>query len=153
MATGRKQVAPRQTIASQWGNWVWDQSIQTFATLNDRNTQFPSPPRGACCAIDDHPGMLFMWDGARWMTEVAANVAVTTNGFGSAVVPLAFPFGVRPTVQFTVEAAAPPYDFFATIDQTNTASTQLTALIRAMSNNTAVANTAVSLHYWARGPM
>lgn len=49
MATGRKTVAPGQTIASEWGNFAWDQSVQQFASTADRNTQFPAPLDGAVC--------------------------------------------------------------------------------------------------------
>lgn len=49
MTTGRKTVAPGQTIASEWGNLVWDQSTQNFATTADRNTQWPAPLDGAIC--------------------------------------------------------------------------------------------------------
>jgi hypothetical protein len=53
MATGRKTVAPGQVVASDWGNTVWDQSVQTFASAADRATQFPAPKAGAVTWLDD----------------------------------------------------------------------------------------------------
>lgn len=53
MATGRKTVAPGQIVASDWGNTVWDQSVQTFASAADRATQYPAPHAGAVSWIED----------------------------------------------------------------------------------------------------
>lgn len=50
-STGRQTVAPGQTIASQWGNLVWDQSINCFDTVGARDTQWPAPADGASCYI------------------------------------------------------------------------------------------------------
>ena len=52
--TGRVQVSPGQTISSaSWGNPVWDQSINCFATTADRDTQWPTPHEGSECYTVD----------------------------------------------------------------------------------------------------
>ena len=53
MATGRKTVAPGQVVASDWGNTVWDQSVQQFDSAAVRDTQFPAPLDGAMCYLAD----------------------------------------------------------------------------------------------------
>ncbi len=52
-ASGRLSVAPGQTISSAWGNTLWDQSVQQFASAADRDTQFPAPKDGAVCYLLD----------------------------------------------------------------------------------------------------
>jgi hypothetical protein len=44
---GNVQVAKGQVIASTWGNTLWNQSVQVFASTADRDNQFPNPPDGA----------------------------------------------------------------------------------------------------------
>jgi hypothetical protein len=46
---GRLTVAPNEEIASAWGNTVFDQSINQFASTADRDAQWPAPPDGALC--------------------------------------------------------------------------------------------------------
>jgi hypothetical protein len=53
MAAGRQQVAPGGIIASNWGNLVWDQSVQVFASTVDRDAQFPTPNDGALTYLED----------------------------------------------------------------------------------------------------
>lgn len=49
-ATGRVQVSPGQTISSaSWGNPVWDQSVNCFASAADRDAQWPAPHDGSIC--------------------------------------------------------------------------------------------------------
>ena len=66
MATGRKTVAPGQTIASEWGNLVWDQSVQDFASAADRTTQFPAPKPGNMTWLEDVK-RLEIWSGTAWL--------------------------------------------------------------------------------------
>lgn len=66
MATGRKTVAPGQVVASDWGNTVWDQSVQQFASAADRSTQFPAPKKGAMSWLDDKARPEW-WDGTAWI--------------------------------------------------------------------------------------
>lgn len=52
--TGRVVVSPGQTISSSsWGNPVWDQSINCFASTADRDTQWPTPHEGSECFTVD----------------------------------------------------------------------------------------------------
>ena len=53
MAIGRKTVAPGQVVSSDWGNTVWDQSVQVFASSADRATQYPNPHEGATSWLED----------------------------------------------------------------------------------------------------
>ena len=63
MATvGRKQVGPGETIASLWGNQVWDQSIQCFNSDADRRNQYATPHAGSVWWLDDVK-ILQMFDG------------------------------------------------------------------------------------------
>lgn len=155
MAVGRKTVAPRQTITSQWGNWTWDQSVQSFATLADRSTQFPAPQRGACCTVDAMPGLLFQWNGTAWMTTQVGRVTPTTNGFGTAVIPMPYPFktGFHPAYVITAEAVNPPYDWIATVDFTNSSHQQLACAVWAFGSHAVAANAGVPLSYYAYGEM
>ena len=68
MATGRKTVVVGQVIdPDAWGNPLWDQSVQTFASDADRTTQFPAAQRkaGAVTWLDDVK-RFEAWDGAAW---------------------------------------------------------------------------------------
>jgi hypothetical protein len=54
MATGRKTVVVGQVLDPDlWGNPLWDQSVQTFASAADRATQFPNPKMGAVSYLED----------------------------------------------------------------------------------------------------
>ena len=53
MAKGHVVVGPGQTIASDWGNTVWNQSVQTFASAADRTNQWPNPTEGSLSWLDD----------------------------------------------------------------------------------------------------
>jgi hypothetical protein len=90
MATGRRQVAPGQVIASDWGNVVWDQSVQTFATAADRTTQFPAPKAGATSWLDDVK-QLQTYTGTAWkvLYDAAGGSAIpmARAGFVSAAPP------------------------------------------------------------------
>lgn len=67
MATGRKTVVVGQVIdPTVWGNPLWDQSVQTFASAADRTTQFPNPLMGAVTWLDDVK-RLDCWNGAAWV--------------------------------------------------------------------------------------
>jgi hypothetical protein len=68
MATGRKTVVVGQVIDPVvWGNPLWDQSVQQFASDADRTAQFPVGQRkaGAVTWLDDVK-RLDVWDGAAW---------------------------------------------------------------------------------------
>lgn len=64
--TGRKQVAPGGVIQSaEWGNPLWDHSVQCFNSAADRANQFPTPQRGAVTWLDD-VARLEWWNGTAW---------------------------------------------------------------------------------------
>jgi hypothetical protein len=105
---GRVQVAPGQVIqSSQWGNPLWDQSVQCFASAADRATQYPAPHEGSLSFLAD-TSRLDKFTGGAWAAvapTVVSNtvaiaspilycrtVAVTTDGGGGAVVPISPPF-------------------------------------------------------------
>jgi hypothetical protein len=62
---GHQVVAPGQTVASDWGNHVWDQSVQCFASAADRDTQYPTPHAGAVCYTID-TGMIWVHRAGAW---------------------------------------------------------------------------------------
>lgn len=63
---GRIVVAPGQTIGSGWGNSVWDQSVNAFATAQDRDAQWPAPQDGAVCYLKDTKVWQGYTAGAGW---------------------------------------------------------------------------------------
>ena len=63
--TGRLVVAPGQSIASAWGNSVWDQSVNHFANAGDRANQWPAPNPGSLSFRQD-ANVLEVYDGANW---------------------------------------------------------------------------------------
>jgi hypothetical protein len=46
---GRVTVHPNDLIASTWGNLVYGQSVNAFASTADRDAQWPAPADGAVC--------------------------------------------------------------------------------------------------------
>jgi hypothetical protein len=64
-AAGRRTVAPGQNIASDWGNVVWDQSVQRFDTAAQRASQWAAPTEGALSWLDDSKA-LQMYRGGAW---------------------------------------------------------------------------------------
>lgn len=125
MATGRQTVSPGQTIASQWGNLAWDQSIQDFLSAADRNTQHGSPKPGNAAWLEDQKS-LTIWNGTAWTVVPTSpvggggtviqsqNTVVTTNASGGFAVtfPVAFAAGAQPKIVCTDGdvPAAGPYD-------------------------------------------
>ena len=77
MATGRRTVAPGQTIASDWGNTAWDQTVQSFSSAADRATQFASPKAGATTWLDDVK-RLETWDGTAWVEASYSRTYIAT---------------------------------------------------------------------------
>jgi hypothetical protein len=84
MATGRKTVVVGQVIdPNTWGNPLWDQSVQTFASAADRAAQFPVPLQGATTWLEDDK-RLDVYNGTAW-TPVVSELA--TANLGSGIVP------------------------------------------------------------------
>lgn len=89
MATGRKTVVVGQVIdPNTWGNLVWDQSVQTFASAADRTAQFPAPKAGAVTFLED----VKQWqgyDGAAWreLDPAPAYIAPTYNAAYGPIFP------------------------------------------------------------------
>ena len=70
LASGRVTVDPGDTIASPWGNAVWDQSVQVFNSGTDLTAQWPSPHDGS---------MVFLLDSATYWTYRAGLWRQTLN--------------------------------------------------------------------------
>jgi len=81
MATGRKTVVVGQVIDPvQWGNPLWDQSIQTFASAAARTAQFPAPLQGAVTWLEDSK-RLEVFNGTAWVISLPpASIAVSDPG-------------------------------------------------------------------------
>lgn len=84
---GRVQVAPGQTISSaSWGNPVWDQSINCFASAADRDSQWLSPHVGAeCYTLDTDSPWVYRtggWKGRAkgWMASAVGPATQTDTG-------------------------------------------------------------------------
>jgi hypothetical protein len=87
MATGRKTVVVGQVIDPvTWGNPLWDQSVQTFASAADRTAQFPAPKQGAVTWLEDVK-RLEVHNGTTWVgvSTTATDVPWTklASGFNS----------------------------------------------------------------------
>lgn len=116
--TGRIQVSPGQTIQStQWGNVIWDQSINAFNTAADRAAQWPNPHLGSVSWLDDS-GTLWVYRGGAWVLhgplhtspvpaathrlslQTGRNSITTDGAAGQANVtfPVLFATGTIPTV-------------------------------------------------------
>lgn len=65
MSRGRVRVGPGQGIASDWGNAVWDQSVQTFANAADRTNQYPNPTEGSMSYLEDRK-LLYVYRSGAW---------------------------------------------------------------------------------------
>src|SRR4051812_18840750 len=114
MATGRKTVVVGQVIDPvAWGNPLWDQSIQQFASDPDRTAQFPTAQRrpGAATWLDDVKRWEG-WDGAQWVplrTDLAP-VAVASLTANTGINPGAYyPIGASGSAM-TTEVRGISYD-------------------------------------------
>jgi len=151
MAVGRKTVAPRQTITSQWGNWVWDQSIQTFSDRAARNTQFPAPHVGACCSLDSRPGLLFLWNGSAWFTRQEGEAQVTTNASGGFSLTYPMPFTAIPADIQLTGAGDAVWFVNVNVHRANLTPTQLWGVAR-QADGSAWVNTVIDIYWAAFGP-
>jgi hypothetical protein len=83
-AAGRVVVNPGDIVASDWGNLVYGQSVNVFASAADRDTQWPTPPDGAICYTQAEPALWVrragQWApmGSSGQAPVAAGAAFTT---------------------------------------------------------------------------
>lgn len=79
-------------IASSWGNEIRNRTIQRFASVAERTSQWPSPPEGALSYVDDSD-RLFVYTGSAWRyiaggaqplyaARMYRNAAVSTWGAG-----------------------------------------------------------------------
>ena len=81
--------------------------IESFPNRSARALAIPSPAKGQTTALDDWPGMVHTWDGARWMTEQHGFTYATTNAGGGAYVFFTKPFATAATsIVATGEATA-----------------------------------------------
>jgi hypothetical protein len=92
LAAGRLHVNPGDTIASTWGNSVFDQSVNQFASIADRDAQWASPPDGALCYTASEKTLWARLSGA-WLRLIPQGVkarayrqAAWTSGGGSAAI-------------------------------------------------------------------
>lgn len=93
MAKGHVVVGPGQTIASDWGNTVWNQSVQTFASAADRTSQYPTPLDGAMSYLEDTDN-LYVYSKGAWL--IAAPGAVSFGASASVTIPANTDYGVGP---------------------------------------------------------
>ena len=78
---GHQVVAPGQTIGSEWGNAVWNQSMNRFASPADRDTQWPTPPNGAVCVTLDTGTPWFRYNGVWTSMVISARMAYFRGSF------------------------------------------------------------------------
>lgn len=106
--TGRIQVAPGQTVASSWGNLVWDQSVQQFASAADRDNQIPSASRtpGMTVWLDDTK-RLTTWTGTAWRDYAVGTSSSIVGTPGAADPPRVEAGTVVPTTDANGQFDAP----------------------------------------------
>lgn len=85
MARGRQTPAPGEIIASDWGGWVWDQSVQTFTSVGDRDAQFPAPQDGAITYQEDTDTFTVRRNGV-WSLLQPAESGWVNGGSGASVI-------------------------------------------------------------------
>jgi hypothetical protein len=100
MATGRKTVVVGQVIDPvAWGNPLWDQSVQQFASDADRTAQFPVGQRraGVVTWLDD-VARLEVWNGTVWtpFTATSQHIPVAGNTDVNGTLNIAHSLGITP---------------------------------------------------------
>ena len=67
-------VVANTPILSTWGNEIRDRSVQVFASIAERASQWPTPPAGATSQLSTAPGQLHVYNGTVWVqiTPLAA---------------------------------------------------------------------------------
>jgi len=151
MAVGRKTVAPRQTITSQWGNWVWDQSVQAFADKAARQTQFPNPQLGACCTLDDHPNQLYQWNGTAWITRQFGVANVSTDANATFVWTFPKPFAAVPSSIILQGQATATFSVIPTPFAGQVTATSLNGVARTLGGTGSAPSTTVQFWYALTG--
>ena len=97
-STGRLVVHPGDTIASVWGNTTYDQTVQQFDSVTDRNTQWPTPKDGAMAYTVD-TGTLWVRRAGTWKmvplgyvaSQVGPAATVTSGATATTIVSLTAP--------------------------------------------------------------
>lgn len=107
---GRVQVSPGQTISSaSWGNPVWDQSINCFASTTDRDSQWPTPHEGSECYTVD-TGSPWVYRSGAWHGRPKGFIgsvigpATQTDAGATAVNVLSLPVTLVQGRRYRVEA-------------------------------------------------
>lgn len=73
--TGRIQVNSGDTILASWGNTVFDQTVECFASPTDRDSQWNAPHDGAACYTADQ-GIFWLRKQGAWVALGGPSVAV-----------------------------------------------------------------------------
>jgi hypothetical protein len=71
--------------SAEWGNPLWDQSVQCFNSAADRTAQYPAPHTGSLSWLEDIK-QLQLWNGAAW-TSVADTYGGTEQAWVGANPP------------------------------------------------------------------
>ena len=83
-AAGRVTVNPDDVIQSTWGNLTYNQSVNVFLSVTDRDTQWTAPADGAVCYTQAETALWFRRAGAWVPVASPGRLAVTTGGLVSA---------------------------------------------------------------------
>jgi hypothetical protein len=114
-------VVDGQIILASWGNEIRDRTMQVFATVAERDSQWPSPPNGAHCVTLD-TGTVWLRRAGVWAatagqlvgkgTGAIADVGYTSTGLRDlflvsvTAVPYATTMWARVDIQFGSGTAA-----------------------------------------------
>ena len=100
-------VNPGDKIQSAWGNEIRDRSIQQFASIAERDSQWPTAPNGSLSMVGNRlyrkiAGAWWFADGPLWSTLSEPYAAAVTGGYWDYVVtfPTA-PVACIATIDFT----------------------------------------------------
>ena len=83
---GHQVVAPGQVIGSNWGNAVWNQSVQRFASDADRRNQYPTPAPG---------DVWYLRDIKVWQTFDGTNVTTLVTGISQSLANAAVTYSAQ----------------------------------------------------------
>ena len=104
-----------EVIAVDFGPIVSDQVVAQFASAAARTAGWASPPIGACSTLADHPGALYVYDGASWrsvggggeVAHAAMTAPQTLTGNPFDILALNVSWNANPTRIYRTELTLP----------------------------------------------
>lgn len=110
-SNGRLVVHPGDTIASVWGNTTYDQTVQQYASVADRNTQWPTPADGSVSYTTDTGTLWVRRSGAwkalplGWVAQIVGPAALVNVAQNTTIMALTAPVQAGRRYRLTAFAA------------------------------------------------